>query len=81
MEFFATPYETKTLQNYAASLTLLQDELGWRDDLAVADRFLRDLAASALDAVGGEAYVRGFFGVPMLRTWGPFASAAMPVSR
>jgi triphosphatase len=59
MEFVATPYEKKTRQSYAALLTPLQNELGWANDLAVADRFLRDLAATALDAAVGTAQ-RGF---------------------
>ncbi len=60
MEFVATPYEKKARQSYAASFTPLQDELGWANDLAVADSFLRDLAATALDAAVGAALREAF---------------------
>ncbi|QIE29330.1 CHAD domain protein (plasmid) [Caballeronia sp. SBC1] len=70
MEFFATLYEKKTLQNYAATLTQLQDDLGWRNDLAVADGLLRDLAVTAPDAAVGAAYARGFLASRMAEDYG-----------
>jgi CHAD domain-containing protein len=70
MEFFATLHEKKTLQNYAATLTQLQDDLGWRNDLAVADSLLRDLAATAPDAAVGAAYARGFLASRMAEDYG-----------
>ena len=70
MEFFATLYEKKTLQNYAATLTQLQDDLGWRNDLAVADSLLRDMAATAPDAAVGAAYARGFLASRMAEDYG-----------
>jgi triphosphatase len=70
MEFFATLYEKKTLQNYATTLTQLQDDLGWRNDLAVADGLLRDLAATAPDAAVGAAYARGFLASRMAEDYG-----------
>jgi len=70
MEFFATLYEKKTLRNYAATLAQLQDDLGWRNDLAVADRLLRDLAATAPDTVVSAAYARGFLASRMAEDYG-----------
>ena len=70
MEFFATLYEKKTLQNYAATLTQLQDDLGWRNDLAVANGLLRDLAATTPDAAIGAAYARGFLASRMAGDYG-----------
>ena len=70
MEFFATLYEKKTLRSYAATLAQLQDELGWRNDLAVADRLLRDLAATAPDAVVSATYARGFLASRMAEDYG-----------
>ncbi|CAN7796402.1 CYTH and CHAD domain-containing protein [Caballeronia sp. LjRoot34] len=70
MEFFATLYEKKTLQNYAATLTQLQDDLGWRNDLAVADRLLRELAATAPDAAISATYARGFLASRMAEDYG-----------
>jgi len=52
---FATSYENKTLQSYAASLTQLRDDLGWRNDLEVADSLVRDLASTALDPAVGTS--------------------------
>ncbi|AME23744.1 CYTH and CHAD domain-containing protein [Burkholderia sp. PAMC 26561] len=70
MEFFATLYEKKTLHNYAETLSQLQDDLGWRNDLAVADGLLRDLAAATPDAAAGAAYARGFLASRMAEDYG-----------
>jgi len=48
----------------------LQDDLGWRNDLAVADRLLRDLAATEPDAVVSAAYARGFLAARMAEDYG-----------
>jgi triphosphatase len=70
MEFFATLYEKQTVQNYAATLAQLQDDLGWRNDLAVADCLLRDLAVTAPDAAVDAAYARGFLASRMAEDYG-----------
>jgi hypothetical protein len=70
MEFFATLYEKKPLQSYATTLMQLQDDLGWRNDLAVADGLLRDLAVAAPDAAVGAAYARGFLASRMAEDYG-----------
>ncbi len=70
MEFFASLYEKKTLQGYSTTLTQLQDDLGRRNDLAVADRLLRDLAAAMPEAAIGAAYARGFLASRMAEDYG-----------
>jgi triphosphatase len=70
MEFFGTLYEKKTVQNYAATLTQLQDDLGWRNDLAVADGLLRNLALTAPNAAVDAAYARGVLASRMAEDYG-----------
>ena len=70
MEFFSSLYEKRTLQNYTATLTDLQDDLGWRNDLAVADSLLRDLAVTAPETAVDAAYARGFLASRMAADYG-----------
>lgn len=74
MEFFSSLYEKKTLQSYTSTLTQLQDDLGWRNDLAVADSLLRDLAATEPNVAVGAAYARGFLASRMAEDYGKLKS-------
>jgi triphosphatase len=59
-EFFASLYPGKRVRPYVGALTTLQDELGWMNDAAVADRLLGELAEQN-DALQADAgYVRGY---------------------
>lgn len=58
--FFATLYRPKRISRYLDALTDLQDELGRRNDLAVADRLLRQLALEQPDDMAAAAFARGF---------------------
>jgi inorganic triphosphatase YgiF len=58
-EFFASLYPKQVMRHYLASLGKLQDDLGWRNDLAVADGLLKTLG-SRQEAATGAAYARGY---------------------
>ncbi|MGX9784083.1 CYTH and CHAD domain-containing protein [Janthinobacterium lividum] len=71
-EFFASLFAARTVQPYVGRLSLLQDELGWLNDVQVADRLLQQLpevqtgqadqsAQSARDGLRlHAAFVRGY---------------------
>lgn len=42
-EFFASLFAARTVQPYVGRLSVLQDELGWLNDVQVADRLLQQL--------------------------------------
>lgn len=49
------------MKHYVATLSELQDDLGWRNDAVVAPRLLDSLPHDAADTVAGAAFVRGFW--------------------
>jgi CHAD domain-containing protein len=59
-EFFAALYPGKRVRPYVQALTLLQDELGWLNDAAVAGRLLDELADDPAGPPEGTALVRGY---------------------
>lgn len=59
-EFFASLYPGKRVRPYVQALTRVQDELGWLNDAAVANRLLDDLDDGDPALREGAAMVRGY---------------------
>jgi len=59
-EFFASLYPKRTVRHYTATLAKLQDDLGWRNDMVVADQLLKTLAAAQPETTTGVGYARGY---------------------
>lgn len=59
-EFFASLYSPHVVRQYVEALTVLQDDLGWRNDAVVAGQLLRALPRTAPETVSGAAFARGF---------------------
>ncbi|KWE57457.1 CYTH and CHAD domain-containing protein [Burkholderia sp. MSMB2157WGS] len=60
-EFFASLFSKSAVKHYVATLSTLQDDLGWRNDAVVADRLLDSLPRAHGDTASGAAFVRGFW--------------------
>ena len=60
IEFFESLYPAKKMRRYADGLAMLQDQLGARNDAAVADRLLRQLQDGSLELASSAGFVRGF---------------------
>lgn len=60
IEFFASLYSRQRLRPYRAVLSSLQDDLGWRNDVAVADGLLAALQAERPKTAIGAGFVRGY---------------------
>jgi CHAD domain-containing protein len=58
-EFFASLYPKRRVRRYVAALASLQDELGWMNDAAVAERLLGELVAQHEDVRDDAGLVRG----------------------
>ena len=86
LEFFASLYDAGQVRSYVKRLSVLQDELGWRNDIEVADRLLRALAEMQPDLLPQAAYARGFLaaqlqggaGKALARPWRRYAAAPLP---
>jgi len=68
-EFFASLFAARTVQPYVGRLSALQDELGWLNDVQVADRLLQqlpDVQADQADQFAQDglrlhaAFIRGY---------------------
>lgn len=68
-EFFASLFAARTVQPYVGRLSVLQDELGWLNDVQVADRLLQqlpDVQADQADQSAQDglrlhaAFIRGY---------------------
>ncbi|MCL6486001.1 MAG: CHAD domain-containing protein [Janthinobacterium lividum] len=85
-EFFASLYDAGQVRRYVKRLSALQDELGWRNDSAVADGLLRALAEMQPDLLSQAAYARGFLaaqlqggaGKALAGPWRRYAHAPLP---
>jgi triphosphatase len=85
-EFFASLYDAGQVRHYVKRLSVLQDELGWRNDIEVAHGLLRALAEMQPDSLQQAAYVRGYLagqlqgaaGKALARPWRRFAAAPLP---
>ncbi|MGK5036683.1 CHAD domain-containing protein [Janthinobacterium sp. LB3P118] len=86
VEFFASLYDAGQVRRYVKRLSALQDELGWRNDIEVADGLLRALAEMQPDLLQQAAYARGFLaaqlqggaGKALARPWRRYAAAPLP---
>lgn len=84
-EFFASLFAPKTVHPYVKALTGLQDELGFLNDAAVADRLLAEMSASQPQLEGSVGFVRGFLaaqtrnvGKAIVKLWSKFARIGRP---
>lgn len=59
-EFFGALYPKRTVRPYVKALSRLQDELGWMNDAAVAERLLAELVADNAALADGAGFVRGY---------------------
>ena len=59
-EFFASLYSKQVVRHYLAALGALQDDLGWRNDVVVADGLLKALASDHHQNAVGVGYARGY---------------------
>lgn len=87
-EFFQSLYASGGVRSYVGALSKLQDELGWLNDAAVADRLLRrfeppDSASGEL--AGSAGFARGYLAaridqdVPKVtKLWKQFSSVKPP---
>ncbi|HEU4372098.1 MAG TPA: CHAD domain-containing protein [Telluria sp.] len=84
-EFFGSLFKQKTVRPYIEGLTGLQDELGFLNDAAVAERLLGDVAAGQPQLQAGAAFARGFLaarvnsdGKKIVKLWKKFAPIPLP---
>ncbi|MBC7857826.1 MAG: hypothetical protein H7Z39_03430, partial [Burkholderiaceae bacterium] len=70
------------------ALTGLQNELGFLNDAAVAERLLTDMAAGQPQLEGSAGFARGFLaarvkhdGKAIIKLWKKFAPIGLPRSR
>lgn len=84
-EFFASLFSTRTVRPYIQSLTGLQDELGFLNDAAVADRLLGDVSASRPELSAQVGFIKGFLAArtsnddkEIFRLWKRFERIGMP---
>lgn len=59
-EFFQSLYSARRLRPYLAALSTLQDELGWLNDAAVADRLLKELQHGQHRLSASAGFIRGY---------------------
>jgi len=59
-EFFQSLYPKRRVRPYIGRLAKLQDELGWLNDTAVADRLLKKLQHGEARLDGSAAFTRGY---------------------
>lgn len=60
-EFFSSLFSRRAVKHYISALSELQDDLGWRNDIVVADGLLKSLTASKPETASGAAFARGYF--------------------
>lgn len=85
-DFFASLLPPKALRKYRKSLSRLQDDLGWTNDMAVADGLLAGLQESDSGARPGAIFARGYVAAQVAddreslrRLWKSFKAVAPPV--
>ncbi|KDR37580.1 metal-chelation protein CHAD [Caballeronia glathei] len=59
-EFFASLYSKRAVAHYTSALSELQDDLGWRNDMVVADELLKSLPVSRPETAAGASFARGY---------------------
>lgn len=59
-EFFGSLYSNRSVRNYIGALSRLQDDLGWRNDMVVADGLLKSLPVTRPETAAGAGFARGY---------------------
>ena len=59
-EFFSSVFDRRRLTNYVSALSDLQDDLGWRNDVVVANELLRSLGETKPETAAGAGFARGY---------------------
>jgi triphosphatase len=59
-EFFSSLFDRRAVKRYITALSDLQDDLGWRNDVVVANGLLRSLSETKPDTATGAAFARGY---------------------
>ncbi len=59
-EFFQPLYPARRVRRYVDALSVLQDELGWLNDVAAADSLLRQLQEQQEGMAAAAAFARGY---------------------
>ncbi|RKT21776.1 inorganic triphosphatase YgiF [Paraburkholderia sp. RAU2J] len=84
-EFFASLCARRAVRHYVEALTALQDDLGWRNDVVVADQLLTSIARTSPDAATGAAFARGYLASraaadhePLKKLWKRFRRLSPP---
>ena len=89
-EFFASLFAARAVKPYVARLSALQDELGWLNDVQVADRLLQQLPDGQPDHAAlrlHAAFLRGYLAARaqsqganggMRKAWRRFKAASLP---
>ncbi len=84
-EFFGSLYKRARVKRYVKALTVLQDELGWLNDAAVAQRLLDELAHSRGQLRESVAFARGYLSARsreedrrLTKAWRRFAPLRTP---
>ncbi|UIF90299.1 CYTH and CHAD domain-containing protein [Cupriavidus sp. UYPR2.512] len=84
-EFFESLFAANKVSRYRRQLSRLQDDLGWRNDMAVAEGLLLRLGTERQQLAIGCGYARGYFAscvsvdkAPLRRLWKQFKAARLP---
>ncbi len=84
-EFFQSLYAAKRVLPYVTALSFLQDELGWLNDAATADRLLKQLQDDQTHLNGSAGFARGYLvscvnndDKKMRKLWAQFAPMKLP---
>ncbi len=84
-EFFQSLYSSKRVRPYVSALSTLQDELGWLNDAAVADRLLKELQNEQPPMEGSAGFIRGYLAArvknddkKIRKLWKKFAPMKLP---
>ncbi|MDR5806550.1 CHAD domain-containing protein [Caballeronia sp. LZ001] len=59
-ELFVSPLPKRAVKHYVSTLTELQDDLGWRNDVVVAGGLLKSLGESRPETASGTGCARGY---------------------
>lgn len=60
VEFFQSRYRSRQVRPFVEALTMLQDELGWLNDAAVADCLLKELHDGQVHQEQSAGFIRGY---------------------
>jgi CHAD domain-containing protein len=84
-EFFGSLFKPRSVRPYVKALAGLQDELGYLNDAAVADRLLGEMAAAQPQLAASIGFAKGFLAArvknedrKLLKLWRKFEPIARP---